>query len=67
MIDKIIKVYSKMAAPVKKNWQGMSPEMRSAVKFGAIAGIPLKVALVGGAYYLGKGSNKTTKVKEKIK
>jgi hypothetical protein len=62
MIDKIIKVYSKMAAPVKKNWQGMSPEMKSAVKFGAIAGIPLKVAIVGGAYYAGKSSDKTTKV-----
>lgn len=65
MIDKIIKVYSKLAAPVKKNWQGMSPEMRSAVKFGAIAGIPIKVALVGGAYYAGKSSNKTTKKKNK--
>lgn len=65
MIDKIIKVYSKLAAPVKKNWQGMSPEMRSAVKFGAITGIPIKVAIVGGAYYLGKSSDKTTKVKKK--
>ena len=63
MIDKIIKVYSKIASPIKKNWQGMSPEMRSAVKFGAITGIPIKAGLVAGAYYLGKSSKKNTKKK----
>ena len=62
MINQIIKLYSKLAAPVKKNWQGMTPQTRSAVKLGAMIGIPIKVAVLGGAYYLGKNSDKTTKV-----
>jgi hypothetical protein len=52
------KAISKIKKPkgIKAKAMSMSPKMKSAVKFGAIAGIPV------GAYYLGKDSDKTIKV-----
>jgi hypothetical protein len=68
MIDKIIKTYTKLAAPIKKNWNKLDPSTKSMVVITTAVGVPIKIAALAGAYYLLKDKTpKDTTQKEKIK